>query len=65
MTVTVTLRTGETDDYMRFGDSYVKRNDGTLDVVRNGAKEWHSYASGDWVDVEGDERKRKSRGFWR
>jgi uncharacterized protein YaiE (UPF0345 family) len=64
MTVTVTLRSGNTDEYMRFGDSYVKRTDGTLDVVRHGAKEWHSYKSGDWLDVEGDE-KSKSRRFWR
>jgi hypothetical protein len=38
MTVTVTLRDGETDKYMRFGDAYVKHNDGTLDVIRTGAK---------------------------
>ncbi len=31
----------------------------------NGAKEWHSYASGDWVDVDVDGDERKSRGFWR
>ncbi|KUI39042.1 hypothetical protein [Mycobacterium sp. GA-2829] len=65
MTVTVTLPGGGSDKYMRFGDAYVKHSDGTLDVVRHGAKEWHSYASGDWVNVEGDERKRKPRGFWR
>lgn len=65
MTVTVTLSTGGTDEYMRFGDSYVKRNDGALDVVRHGAKERHSYASGDWVDVEGDEKKSRSRRLWR
>ena len=34
MTVTVTLQDGATDKYMRFGDAYVKHNDGTLDVVR-------------------------------
>jgi uncharacterized protein YaiE (UPF0345 family) len=56
---------GGTDEYMRFGDTYVKRSDGALDVVRNGAKEWHSYASGDWLNVEGDERKLKSRHFRR
>jgi hypothetical protein len=65
MTVTVTLSSGKTEEYMRFGDVYVKHDDGTLDVVRHGAKAWHSYASGDWVNVEGDERKRKSRRFWR
>jgi hypothetical protein len=32
MTVTVTLRDGGADKYMRFGDAYVKHNDGTLDV---------------------------------
>ena len=34
MTVTVTLQDGATDKYMRFGDAYIKQNDGTLDVVR-------------------------------
>ena len=63
MTVTVTLRDGATDKYMRFGDVYVKHHDGTLDVIRSGAKRPYSYAPGVWSDVEGDQRKSKSR-FW-
>jgi hypothetical protein len=63
MTVTVTLSDGGTDEYMRFGDAYVKHNDGTLDVTRGGAKQSHSYASGQWTDVEGDQKKSKGR-FW-
>lgn len=34
MTVTVTLRDGDADKYMRFGDTYLKYDDGTLDVIR-------------------------------
>ncbi|MCT7658371.1 hypothetical protein [Mycobacterium deserti] len=63
MTVTVTLRGGETDKYMRFGDSYIKHNDGSLDVIRTGAKEAHSYASGEWTDVDGDQKQSKKRFF--
>jgi hypothetical protein len=59
----VTLRDGGTDEYMRFGDAYVKRNDGTLDVVRTGAKLPYSYRSGEWADVEGDQKGFKRR-FW-
>jgi hypothetical protein len=64
VTVTVTLPSGGTDKYMRFGDAYVKRNDGTLDVVRSGAKLHHSYAAGQWADVEGDEKHWKRGRFW-
>lgn len=64
MTVTVTLPDGGTDKYLRFGDAYFKRNDGTLDIVRDGAKKPYSYASGDWTDVNGDERRWKKRRFW-
>jgi hypothetical protein len=64
MTVIVTLRDGETDKYMRFGDAYRKHNDGTLDVVRGGAKQPHSYAPGVWTDVKGDEKRSKSSRFW-
>ncbi len=64
MTVKVTLPDGATDKYMRFGDAYVKQHDGTLDICRTGAKPM-SYAAGDWSDVEGDERTRKVRRFWR
>jgi hypothetical protein len=63
MTVTVTLQDGDTDKYMRFGDTYIKHNDGTLDVVRDGAKEPHSYAPGVWTNVKGDEKSLKQSGF--
>lgn len=45
MTVTVTLRDGATDKYMRFGDAFVKHNNGTLDVIRCGAKHPHRTAT--------------------
>jgi len=64
MTVTVTLPDGATDKYMRFGDAYIKHNDGRLDVVRGGAKQPYSYASGDWTDVEGNEKSWKKSRFW-
>jgi hypothetical protein len=41
MTVTVTLQDGDTEKFMRFGDAYIKHEDGTLDVVRDGAKQPH------------------------
>ena len=63
MTVIVTLRGGGTDEYMRFHDAYVKHNDGTLDVVRSGAKRRYSYAPGVWTDVTGDERNWKTGRF--
>jgi hypothetical protein len=63
MTVTVTLQDGDADKYMRFGDTYIKHNDGTLDVVRDGAKEPHSYAPGAWSNVQGDEKQLKRSGF--
>jgi hypothetical protein len=53
----VTLRDGDTDKYMQFGDAYVKHDDGTLDVIRDGAKELHSYAEGAWTNVQGDEKQ--------
>jgi len=65
MTVTVTLVDGATEAYMRFGDSYVEHKDGTLDVMRGGAKGAHRYEPGEWTHVEGDRRKSKIRGFWR
>ncbi len=61
MTVTVTLPDGAVDKYMRFGDTYVKHIDGRLDVVRAGTTQAHTYASGDWTDVEGDEKGWKKR----
>jgi hypothetical protein len=64
MAVTVTLPDGGTDKYMRFGDAYVKHNDGRLDVVRGGAKQAYSYASGNWPDVEGNEKSWKKTRFW-
>ena len=64
MTVEVTLPGGGSDRYMRFGDVYVKHNDGTLDVFRVGAKQAYSYASGEWTGVAGDRKRIKRRGFW-
>jgi hypothetical protein len=63
MTVKVTLLGGGADQYMRFGDAYVKHHDGSLDVVRGGAKRRHSYAAGEWTDVEGDQKGLNKR-FW-
>ena len=51
MPVTVTLPDGVADKYMRFGDVYVKHNDGTLDVIRGGARQPYSYAAGQWTDA--------------
>ena len=62
-TVTVTLRDGDTDEYMRYGDTYTKHDDGTLDVVRDGAKESYSYPPGVWTNVHGDEKQFKVPGF--
>lgn len=64
MTVTVTLPDGVTEKYMRFGDAYVKHDDGTLDVVRTGAKQPYSYAPGEWTHVQGDEKRWKRSRFW-
>jgi hypothetical protein len=64
VTVTVTLRDGGTDKYMRFGDVYVKHDDGTLYVVRGGDRKPYSYASGEWTDVDGDQKKSKKSRFW-
>lgn len=64
MTVTVTLGDGATDSYMRSGDAYVKQNDGTLDVIRSGARQPHSYEAGAWTDVQGDEKRLKRSRFW-
>jgi hypothetical protein len=61
MTVHVRLPDGATDEYMRFGDSYVKHTDGTLDVLRIGAKAPYSYASGEWSGVEGDQKTSAKR----
>lgn len=59
MTVKVTLPDGGSDKYMRFGDVYVKHNDGTLEVFRGGARQAYSYASGEWTAVEGDRKRIK------
>jgi hypothetical protein len=64
MTVTVTLPDGGADRYMRFGDAYVQHDNGTLDVVRNGTRESHHYASGAWTVVEGHQKSWK-KGFFR
>ena len=64
MPVTVTLPDGGADKYMRFGDAYVKHNDGTLDVIRGGARQPYSYAAGQWTNVEGDQKTWKKGRFW-
>ncbi len=64
MTVTVTLPDGRADEYRRYGDAYIKHNDGTLDVVRGGAKQPYRYARGAWTDVTGDEKTWKKGRFW-
>lgn len=64
MTVLVTLPGGSTDKYLRFGDAYVKRGDGALDVHRRGT-ETLTYAAGEWTDVEGDQRRSGRRGLFR
>ncbi|MFA5707036.1 hypothetical protein [Mycolicibacterium sp.] len=61
MTVSVTRADGAVDNYMRSGDAYVKSADGSLDIVRTGSKEPHSYAADQWSEVSGDERKSKRR----
>jgi hypothetical protein len=63
VTVTVTRQDGDTDKYMRFGDTYVKHDDGTLDVIRDGSGEPHSCGPGAWTDVEGDEKQLKRNRF--
>ena len=65
MTVTVTRPDGQTDEYLRFGDNYVKHQDGSLDVVRGGARHPWSYRAGDWIEVEGDQSAWKKHRFWR
>lgn len=64
MTVSVTCSDGTVDEYRRYGDMYLKHQDGSLDVIRTGAKKPFNYKSGQWTDVEGDQRKHKLRGFW-
>jgi hypothetical protein len=64
MTVTVTLRDGATDSYMRYGDAYIEQNDGTLDVIRTGAEQPYSYAPGMWTDVQGNEKRLTRSRFW-
>lgn len=65
MTVTVTLRDRATDSYLRYGDEYIKHDDGTLDVVRAGADRPYSYAPGLWTDVQGDEKRATTSRFGR
>lgn len=63
MTVMVTCRDGRVDKYMRFGDEFVKYDDGSLDVVRGGSRHPHSYAAGEWTAVDGDEKRWKKPRF--
>jgi hypothetical protein len=44
-------------------DADVKRHDGTLEVVRTGAKRPFSCAGGEWTDVAGDQKRVRKR-FW-
>jgi hypothetical protein len=64
MTVTVRFLDGATDNYTRFGDVYVKHDDGSLDVIRSGAERPYSYEPGVWADVEGDQKSWKKSRFW-
>jgi len=57
MTVTVSLADGGTDKYMRFGDSYLERKDGTLCVRRGGTKHVYRYPSGAWTHVDGNHKR--------
>jgi hypothetical protein len=52
----MTLTGGDTDKYMRFGDTYVKCSDGSLDVKRTGAEEF-TYPAGERADVEGGQSR--------
>lgn len=64
MAVSVTCSDGHVDEYYRYGDTFFKHDDGSLDVIRVGAKKHFNYPSRQWTGVEGDERKHKVRGFW-
>ena len=51
---------------MRFGDAFVEHGDGTLDVLRTGAKESYTFRTDEWSDVQGDQPKwKKSWQFWK
>ncbi len=65
MTVHVTRRDGEVDEFQRFGDSYIKRADGSLAVIRAGTMPPRSYGADQWTSVTGDERRTRNRAFWR
>ena len=64
MTVTVTLPDGNTNEYMRFGDSYVEHSDGSLDVHRTGANKPFFYGPAEWTEVQGDEHKGLTKSSW-
>ena len=64
MTVTVTLTGGGTVRYSQFRDTYVKRDDGTLDIFCGGAKRSQNYATGQWADVAGNEKNSRTGLFW-
>ena len=65
MTVRVTRKDGVTDEFARFGDCYIKRADGSLDIMRTGAGQFESYAAGGWADVSGDEHRTKTSRLFR
>ncbi len=61
MTVSIGRGDGGVDEYMRFGDAYIKNGDGTLDVVRTGTSHVVSYHADEWTTVEGDEKRSRVR----
>lgn len=65
MTVTVSLADGGTDKYMRFGDSYIERKDGTLCLRRGGTKHGYRYEPGAWTHVDGNHKRSMKRAIWR
>ncbi|BBZ32389.1 hypothetical protein [Mycolicibacterium confluentis] len=65
MTVHVTRDNGVVDDYMRFGDRYVKHADGSLAVIRASTMPTKMYSAGQWSTVAGDERRIKHGMFHR
>ncbi|WP_135454686.1 hypothetical protein [Mycobacterium sp. DL99] len=63
MTVQVTRNDGVTDEFARFGDRYVKHNDGSLEVIRAETMPAATYPVGGWTEVAGDEKRKPHRLF--
>ncbi|MCX2933539.1 hypothetical protein ORI20_25015 [Mycobacterium sp. CVI_P3] len=59
MTVHVTRDDGAVDEFARDGDRYIKHSDGSLEIARAGTMQAKSYPAGDWLDVSGDEKRKK------